>query len=124
MAETLTLLISCPDRRGLVAGIAQLLYELGANILDADQHLDRQAQLFFQRIRFTTEEVALARADLDQRIAVRCRELGMTHRLVDAGRRKRMAVLVSKQPHCLYDLVLRPRAADSQSHGAPYRRGR
>ena len=51
-AETATLLVCCPDRRGIVAALAQLLYGHGANILDADQHTDSEAGIFFQRIRF------------------------------------------------------------------------
>ena len=47
-----TLLVSCPDRRGLVAALAQLLYGHGANILDSAQHIDAAQGQFFQRIRF------------------------------------------------------------------------
>jgi formyltetrahydrofolate deformylase len=52
-----TLLVSCPDRRGIVAALAQLLYGHGANILDADQHTDPVAGQFFQRIRFDLSDM-------------------------------------------------------------------
>ncbi len=48
--QTATLLVSCPDQRGIVAALAQVLYGHGANILDADQHTDAVAGIFFQRI--------------------------------------------------------------------------
>ncbi|MFI5306713.1 MAG: ACT domain-containing protein, partial [Polyangiales bacterium] len=51
-ADTATLLVSCPDRKGLVAALGQLLYGHGLNILDASQHTDVAAGQFFQRIRF------------------------------------------------------------------------
>ena len=47
-----TLLLSCPDQKGIVASVAHVLFGLGANILDADQHTDPIAQMFFQRIQF------------------------------------------------------------------------
>ena len=59
------LLVSCPDRRGIVAALAQLLYGHGANILDADQHTDAIAGQFFQRIRFDLSEMHVDRAGLD-----------------------------------------------------------
>ena len=52
-----TLLVSCPDRRGLVAALAQLLYGHGANILDSAQHIDASEGQFFQRIRFDLSEL-------------------------------------------------------------------
>jgi formyltetrahydrofolate deformylase len=47
MRNTAVLLIDCPDRKGLVAGVANLLYRYGANITHADQHQDPEAELFF-----------------------------------------------------------------------------
>lgn len=107
-----TLLVSCPDRRGLVATMTQLLYELGANITHADQHLDRQAQMFFQRIQFELPGGAPERAALERRAAEQCAAFGMAWRLVYADQVKRTAILVSRQDHCLYDLLLRQRAGE------------
>ena len=47
-----TLMVQCPDRKGLIAALAQLLYDHGANILQAQQHTESSEQMFFQRIRF------------------------------------------------------------------------
>ena len=68
-AETATLLVCCPDRRGIVAALAQLLYGHGANILDADQHTDSAAGIFFQRIRFDLAELHTDRRSLEAAIA-------------------------------------------------------
>jgi formyltetrahydrofolate deformylase len=107
-----TLLVTCPDRRGLVAATTQRLFELGANIIHADQHLDRAAQMFFQRIEFEVAEGSTDRRALEAGIAERCREMGMTWTLVYAHEVPRTAVLVSRQDHCLYDLLLRQRAGE------------
>jgi formyltetrahydrofolate deformylase len=50
MRNTAVLLIGCPDRKGLVAAVASLLYRYGANITHADQHQDPEAALFFMRV--------------------------------------------------------------------------
>ncbi len=68
MAEQLgTLLVSCPDQKGIVAALAQALYGQGANIVDADQHTDPIAGMFFQRICF---ELSTSQTDRDQVEAV------------------------------------------------------
>jgi formyltetrahydrofolate deformylase len=107
-----TLLVSCPDRRGIVASLAQVLYGHGANILDSDQHTDPIALQFFQRIRFDTTDLQTDRGSLERAIAEVAGRFGMSLRLSYAGRRKRVAILVSRLDHCLYDLLLRHRAGE------------
>ncbi len=108
-----TLLISCPDRRGLVAGLAQVLSGHGANILDSDQHTDREAAHFFQRIVFDASELTTDRGTLERAIDEVARRFGMEYRLCYRGeRKKRVAVFVSKYDHCLYDLLLRHQAGE------------
>jgi formyltetrahydrofolate deformylase len=107
-----TLLVSCPDRRGLVAALAQLLYGHGANILDADQHTDQEAKQFFQRIHFDLSEIHTDRVALEKAIAEVAQRFDMTWSLSYRSRRKRMAILVSRYDHCLYDLLLRHRAGE------------
>jgi formyltetrahydrofolate deformylase len=111
-ARTATLLVSCPDRRGLVAALAQLLYGHGANILDADQHTDAVAQQFFQRIRFDLSEMRTDRVALEQAIGEVADRFQMEWSLRYAADRKRMAVFVSRYDHCLFDLLLRHRAGE------------
>ena len=107
-----TLLVSCPDRRGLVAALAQLLYGHGANILDADQHTDTMAGMFFQRIRFDLSEIHTDRRTLEQAIGEVAGRFAMDWSLRYASKRKRMAIFVSRYDHCLYDLLLRHRAGE------------
>jgi formyltetrahydrofolate deformylase len=107
-----TLLVSCPDRRGIVAALAQVLYGHGANILDSDQHTDPVAGLFFQRIRVDFAELMTDRVALERSIAELSERFQMQYRLLYQAQRKRLALFVSKYDHCLYDLLLRHRAGE------------
>ena len=107
-----TLLVSCPDRRGIVAALAQVLYGHGANILDSDQHTDGVAGLFFQRLRFDLAELMTDRVALERSVEELALRFQMQYRLLYQAKRKRVAIFVSKYDHCLYDLLLRQRAGE------------
>lgn len=111
-ATLATLLVSCPDRRGIVATLAQVLFGHGANILDSDQHSDTTAGLFFQRIRFDTSELLTDHGTLERAIAEVAGRFDMTYRLHYVRKVKRVAVFVSKYDHCLIDLLWRHRAGE------------
>jgi formyltetrahydrofolate deformylase len=111
-AETATLLVHCPDRRGIVAALAQLLYGHGANILDADQHTDAGARQFFQRIRFDLAELHADRVTLEHAIRETAERFSMSWRIAYSDRRKRVAIFVSRYDHCLFDLLWRHRAGE------------
>ena len=111
-AELATLLVSCPDRRGIVAALAQVLYGHGANILDSDQHSDAAAGMFFQRLRFDLAELQTDRLTLERAVAEVAERFKMSYRLVYAKQPKRVALFVSRYDHCLYDLLLRHRSGE------------
>lgn len=112
MLQTATLLVCCPDRKGLVAALAQVLYGHGANILDADQHTDPVAGQFFQRIKFDLSELHTDRRTLEAAIREVGERFSMSWRLADGRQRSKIAILVSKYDHCLYDLILRQRSGE------------
>jgi formyltetrahydrofolate deformylase len=89
-----------------------VLYGHGANILDADQHTDAIAGIFFQRIRFDTAELRTDRTSLEAAIGEVAARMRMSWRLADSARRKRVAIFVSRTDHCLYDLLLRHRSGE------------
>lgn len=107
-----TLLVSCKDRRGIVATLAQVLFGHGANILDSDQHTDSVAGLFFQRIRFDTSELLTDHGTLERAIEEVGQRFEMNYQIDYANRKKRVAIFVSKYDHCLIDLLLRHRAGE------------
>jgi formyltetrahydrofolate deformylase len=112
LAELATLLVACPDRRGIVAALAQVLYGHGANILDSDQHTDTEAGMFFQRLRFDLSGLMSDRLTLERAIAEVGQRFSMKYRLLYAERPKRVAIFVSRYDHCLYDLLLRHRGKE------------
>ena len=100
------LTLSCPDRTGIVYRVTGLLYELGCNILDAQQFGDEETQRFFLRVHFDVP--SLAEADvLQEGFAALADNFGMDWQIHDARQRARLLVLVSKQGHCLNDLLFR-----------------
>lgn len=107
-----TVLVSCPDRPGIVAALAQTLYGHGANILDSDQHTDTIARQFFQRVRFDLANLHTDRTALERGLAEVAERFAMKLQLRYAAARKRLAIFVSRYDHCLYDLLLRHRAGE------------
>lgn len=115
--STATLLVSCDDCPGLVAALAQALYNQGANILHAEQHTDSVAGKFFQRIRFDDPELAggdreAAASRLRATVRTVGARYGMKWQLHFEKEPRRMAIFVSKTDHCLYDLLLRHRSGE------------
>ncbi len=111
-SPTATLLLCCPDRKGLVAAMAQLLSDHGANILEAQQHLDEHDGVFSQRIQFDPGELDIARDQLEALLAIECGRYQMRWRIAWSDRPKRVAIFVSKFEHCLYDLLIRHRLGE------------
>jgi formyltetrahydrofolate deformylase len=112
MSSFSTLLVSCPDRKGLVASLAQVLYGHGANIVDADQHTDAVAGQFFQRIHFDMSDIHTDRTSLEGAIREVAARFEMSFRLTRSDAVKRVGIFVSKYDHCLYDLLLRQRSGE------------
>ena len=107
-----TLLVSCPDRTGLVAALAGLLSDHGANILRAQQHSDSLDSIFFQRIEFDCAGLDISRQELESLLQIECGRYQMEWRISYADRPKRVAIFVSKFEHCLSDLLLRLRLGE------------
>jgi formyltetrahydrofolate deformylase len=111
-SQRATLLVSCPDRKGLVAALGQLLYGHGVNIVDASQHSDLDAGQFFQRILIDLRELHTDRLSLERAIAEVAERFSMRVRLSYADKVKRVAIMVSQYDHCLLDLLWRHRARE------------
>lgn len=110
--NTATLLISCPDRKGLSAAIANFLYTYNANIIHADQHQDDTENLFLMRVEWDISDFTLdmsAFAPAFQPIADR---FEMTWSVALSACRPKMAIFVSKYDHCLVDLLHRHKSGE------------
>jgi formyltetrahydrofolate deformylase len=112
-ANTARLLISCPDRRGIVAAVSQFLYSHGANVLDSSQHsTDPTGGTFFMRMVFHLDGLDLGRSQLERAFRdVVAEPFAMDWRISYADRR-RVAVLVSRYDHCLLELLWRVRSGE------------
>lgn len=100
------LTLSCPDRPGIVYRISGLLFAAGCNILDAQQFGDEEHARFFLRVHFAAADPA-ALARIEAGMATLAIEYAMDWQLHDGRKRPRLLVLVSRQGHCLNDLLFR-----------------
>ncbi|WP_257350958.1 formyltetrahydrofolate deformylase [Pseudalkalibacillus decolorationis] len=99
------LLISCPDQKGIVAAVSKFLYEHGANIVQSDQYtMDPEGGLFFMRIEFTLPNL-LEEEKLEEDFSVIGDRFRMDWHFAYAYDIKKMAIFVSRQDHCLMELL-------------------
>lgn len=106
--DTARLLIACDDQPGIVAAVAGVLAEHGANIISLDQHsTDSEGGRFFQRTVIHLDGLAAARPSLEASIQDVAERFGMEWSLHDVSKRKRVAIFVSKYDHCLMELLWR-----------------
>jgi formyltetrahydrofolate deformylase len=110
--DTATLLIDCPDRRGIVAAVSEFLYENDANIVHADQHVDSERHLFFMRIEWELAGFKLSLEQFPPAFAGIAGPFAMQWRVERSTSRPRMAIFVSKYDHCLADLLYRWRCGE------------
>jgi formyltetrahydrofolate deformylase len=110
-ADSGRLIVTGADRPGIVATVSGVLADAGANIVSLDQATsDPSGGRFFQRTVFHLRDLSVRLDDLDAALRARLVEqLGLEYRLVEARRRKRAAIMVSKADHCLLDLLWRQR---------------
>jgi formyltetrahydrofolate deformylase len=107
------LLVSCPDRHGIVAAVASFLADSGANIISSDQYsTDPEAGAFFLRMEFHLEELDAHRDALVNGFARVAEPFEMDWRITFPGARKRVALLASRYDHCLLDLLWRWRRGE------------
>lgn len=107
MKNTATLLITCPDQKGIVAAIADFLYRQNANILHADQHQDAENNLFLMRVEWDLSGAAIGAEAFDEQFAPIADRFAMQWQLKLSQKRTRMAIMVSQYDHCLADLLHR-----------------
>lgn len=111
-SPTATLLISCPDQQGLVARIANFIYANGGNIIHADQHTDFTAGLFLARIEWQLEGFNLPHDLIAPAFKAIAQPLQANWQIRFSETVPRLAIWVSRQDHCLFDLIWRQRAGE------------
>ncbi|MFE1627938.1 formyltetrahydrofolate deformylase [Brevibacillus reuszeri] len=102
------LLISCPERLGIISAVSNLLFSYKANIVQFDQHTtDSRDGMFFMRIQFDLDALPEAYPKLEKDLSAMAEEYPMEWRLSKEKQIKRMAIFVSKMDHCLVELLWR-----------------
>ncbi len=100
------LLVSCPDKKGLIAAISSFIAMHDGNILSADQYVS-DAGRFFMRLEIEGEGFGLEREEFAGAFAPLARRQGMRWRVSHTDAPRKMAILVSRYDHCLIDLLWR-----------------
>ncbi|HKY64315.1 MAG TPA: formyltetrahydrofolate deformylase [bacterium] len=106
-ADNAILLIVSPDKPGLVSAVSEFVYKHNGNIVDSDQHTDVETGTFLMRLEWEMGGFNLDRTQLQQELDKLAARFNMEHSLHFRDERCRMAILVSKYRHCLYDLLVR-----------------
>lgn len=107
MHQTFKLVIDCPDQIGLVASVSAFLAEHQATIVEASHHTDRQTQRFFMRHEINADSLALDLAHLKAEFTPLAEKYAMNWRITDSHKQQRIALLASKESHCLIDILHR-----------------
>jgi len=105
--ETAILLLSCPDAKGIDARISGFIWQNNGNIVHFDQHVDEEFGRYFVRVEWTLEGFRLPREGIREALLPLASELGADWRIHFSSERPRLGVMVSKNLHCLYDLLAR-----------------
>jgi formyltetrahydrofolate deformylase len=112
--QSVVLLIHCKDRKGIVARVAGFIHDFGGNILDSDHHTDRELGEFLMRTEFALEGFQIPSNEIASAFAPVAKVFEMRYEVHFRPSRPRVAILVSKQDHCLADLLQRQRRGELQ----------
>jgi len=110
-SQTSRLLLACPDRPGLIAAVSGFLADAGLNIVDADQHSSNEGR-FFMRMVFDAVPAGERSAIYGRFKTEIARRFEMEHHFAESSERKRLAIMVSREDHCLSDLLWRWRSGE------------
>lgn len=113
--ETAILLIQCPDQKGIVAKISDFVFRYEGNIIQSDQHTtDPSNGTFFMRLEFFFDSHVVPKHHLEQEFSILARSLHAQWSIHYSGSKLKMGILVSKQDHCLIDILYRWKSGELQ----------
>lgn len=110
--DSMVLLINCQDQKGIVARVAGFIHEFGGNIIDSDHHTDKDTGIFLMRMEFETVGLQIPKDDIGSAFVPVAKSFSMTYQVHDRTCPVRTALLVSKQDHCLADLLQRQKRGE------------
>ena len=112
MTRHYTLTISCPDRAGIIAAVTGFISQHGGFIVEASYHTEQESEHFFMRQEIRADSLPFGADEFGRRFAALAEEFAMSWQLNDSARNKRLVILVSRQDHCLDDLLHRWRSKE------------
>ena len=107
-----TLTISCPDRAGIIAAVSGLIAQHGGFIVEASYYTEQEMQRFFMRQEIRADSLPFGLTEFNAHFTSLAKEFDMEWHISDSAQKKRLAILVSKQDHCLNDLLHRWRTGE------------
>ncbi|MBN2773064.1 MAG: ACT domain-containing protein, partial [Prolixibacteraceae bacterium] len=111
--NTAILLIYCPDKQGILATVTEFLNRNNGNIIYLDQHVDREEKIFYMRVEWELDGFAIPSDKIGEYFETLIgSKLRMTWKLYFSDNTPRMALFVSKMPHCLFDILARYTAGE------------
>ena len=111
--NTAILLIHCPDKQGILATVTEFLNKNRGNIIYLDQHVDRQEKIFYMRVEWELDGFAIPSEKIGEYFDTLIgTPLQMTWKIYFSDVVPRMALFVSKMPHCLFDILARYTAGE------------
>ena len=105
--STAILLLTCPDRVGLIARISHFIFERGGNIIDLVEHVDAQEKVFSIRVAWDMRHFSIPARDLKEAFSPLAKEFGAVWDIKFSGQKSRVAIFVSKWDHCLNEILWR-----------------
>ena len=111
--NTATLLIYCPDQKGIVATVTEFIHKNSGNIIDLDQHVDHNESVFFMRAKWDLDEFLIPREKIGEYFSTLIGDrFQMTWELYFDDQKVRMAIFISNLSHCVYDMLSRQRSGE------------
>jgi len=108
-----TLLIYCPDQKGIVATVTEFIHKNNGNIIDLDQHVDHNEEVFFMRAKWDLDEFVIPREKIGDYFSTLIGErFQMNWQLYFNDQKVRMAIFISNLSHCVYDMLSRQRSGE------------
>lgn len=115
ITNTAIILMHCPDQKGIVSKVTEFLDNNNGNILDLDEHVDREEHIFFMRVEWDLENFLIPDEKIGDYFATQiAAKYNMRFNLYFSNRIPRMAIFVSKMSHCLFDLLARVQSGEWQ----------
>lgn len=110
--ETATILLTCPDRKGIVAGVTDFLYRNDGNILHVDQHIDDESKTLFMRVEFDLADFAIEKERIKEKFDEIGKKFSMQYSVKFSSEIQNIAIFAGKEEHCLFDILLKQKVGE------------